>query len=55
MAEVDSLLLSETRSRRSDGREGFILGFSGFEIEELTAAARRLGQAAARVVRILPG
>src|SRR5262245_6776004 len=50
MAEVDSLLLSETRSRRSDGREGFILGFSGFEMEELTAAARRLGQAAARVV-----
>jgi hypothetical protein len=45
------LLLSETRSRRSDWREGFILGFSGFEVQELTAAARRLGQAAARIAR----
>ena len=49
MAEVDALLLSETRSRRSDWREGFILGFSGFEVQELTAAAGRLGQAAARI------
>jgi len=48
MAEVDALLVSETRSRRGDGRDGFILGFSGFEIEELTAAAQRLGQAAVR-------
>ena len=31
--------------------QGFILGFSGFEVQELTTAARRLGQAAAKIAR----
>jgi GntR family transcriptional regulator/MocR family aminotransferase len=50
-AGVDALLLSETRSLGGDGREGFVLGFSGFDMEELTAAAQRLGEAAAQVAK----
>jgi GntR family transcriptional regulator / MocR family aminotransferase len=49
MAEVEALLLSETGSRRCGAQEGLILGFSGFDLQELTAAARRLGLAAARI------
>jgi GntR family transcriptional regulator / MocR family aminotransferase len=49
MAEVEAVLLSETRSQRSGGREGLILGFSGYDLKDLTAAARRIGRAAARL------
>jgi GntR family transcriptional regulator / MocR family aminotransferase len=44
-AVVEAKLLSEMRIARP-GADGFILGFSGHDIKELNAAARRLGQAA---------
>ena len=44
-AEVEAKLLSEMRINRC-GPDGFILGFSGHSIKELSAAAHRLGQAA---------
>ena len=44
-AGVECRLLSETRLVKR-GPDGFILGFSGFEIGELKSAARRLGLAA---------
>ena len=44
MAKIESSLLSETRLVQS-GPDGFILGFAGHDIAELTAAANRLGQA----------
>ena len=43
-ARIESWLLSETRLAQS-GPDGFILGFAGHDIKELTAAANRLGQA----------
>jgi GntR family transcriptional regulator/MocR family aminotransferase len=43
-AGIESWLLSETRLKPAD-RDGFILGFSGYDIAELTAAATALGQA----------
>jgi GntR family transcriptional regulator/MocR family aminotransferase len=46
MADVEAVLLSETRSQRGDGREGLILGFSGYDLAGLDAAAQRLGRAA---------
>jgi GntR family transcriptional regulator/MocR family aminotransferase len=49
MAEIEAVLLSETMSQRNGGREGLILGFSGYDLKDLTAAAKRLGQAAARI------
>jgi GntR family transcriptional regulator/MocR family aminotransferase len=44
-ADVETQLLSETRINRRGG-DGFILGFSGHGIKELSAAAQRLGHAA---------
>jgi GntR family transcriptional regulator/MocR family aminotransferase len=46
-ADVETKLISETRIDPK-GRDGFILGFSGHPLDELTDAARRLGRAAAR-------
>lgn len=46
IADVETRLLSETRMNPG-GREGFILGFSGHPVRELTEAATRLGRAAA--------
>jgi len=44
IAKIESRLLSETRLVQS-GPNGFILGFAGHGITELTAAANRLGHA----------
>ncbi|MEO8651516.1 MAG: PLP-dependent aminotransferase family protein [Hyphomicrobiaceae bacterium] len=44
VAGVDTKLLSEARISRR-GPDGFILGFSGHDIKQLTAAADRLGRA----------
>jgi GntR family transcriptional regulator/MocR family aminotransferase len=44
-ADVQAWLLSDTRMRRSRD-DGFILGFAGHDMHELTAAASRLGNAA---------
>jgi GntR family transcriptional regulator / MocR family aminotransferase len=44
MAQIESWLLSETRLAQS-GPDGFVLGFAGHDITELTEAANRLGQA----------
>jgi GntR family transcriptional regulator/MocR family aminotransferase len=44
-SDVETQLISEMRINRR-GPEGFILGFSGHGIKELTAAAHRLGRAA---------
>jgi GntR family transcriptional regulator/MocR family aminotransferase len=44
-AAVEARLLSEMRIVKSEP-DGFILGFSGHEISELTTAAQRLGRAA---------
>ena len=49
-AGIESWLLSETRLKPA-GRDGFILGFSGYETKELTAAATALGLAAKRYLR----
>ena len=46
-AGVEGWLLSETRLKSAD-RDGFILGFSGYDPAELTAAAIALGQATRR-------
>jgi GntR family transcriptional regulator / MocR family aminotransferase len=43
-ADVQAWLLSETRIRQSRV-DGFILGFAGHDVHELTAAASRLGNA----------
>jgi GntR family transcriptional regulator/MocR family aminotransferase len=45
LARIDAWLLSETRMVRSR-HDGFVLGFSGHDLRELTAAAHRLGLAA---------
>jgi GntR family transcriptional regulator/MocR family aminotransferase len=47
MADVETRLISETRIT-PHGRDGFILGFSGHPLNELTDAANRLGRAAVR-------
>lgn len=44
IARIDAWLVSETRLVRSR-HDGFVLGFSGHDIRELTAAAHRLGLA----------
>jgi GntR family transcriptional regulator/MocR family aminotransferase len=44
IARIDAWLVSETRLVRSR-HDGFVLGFSGQDIRELTAAAHRLGLA----------
>jgi GntR family transcriptional regulator/MocR family aminotransferase len=44
-ADVETQLISEMRIKRR-GPDGFILGFSGHGLKELTAAAQRLGRAA---------
>jgi GntR family transcriptional regulator/MocR family aminotransferase len=44
VADVEAQLLSEMRIKRR-GPDGFILGFSGHSIKDLTAAAQRLGRA----------
>ncbi len=46
-ADVEVRLLSECAAAHR-GRDAFLLGFSGHPVDELTAAARRLGRAAAR-------
>ncbi len=43
-ADIETKLLSETRIDQR-GPDGFILGFSGHDIKDLTAAANRLGGA----------
>ena len=50
LAQVESVLLSETRLVQS-GPDGFVLGFAGHDIKELTAAAHRLGQAVRTYLR----
>ena len=50
IAKVDAWLVSETRLVRTK-RDGFVLGFAGHDIKELTAAAHRLGIAARPYVR----
>jgi GntR family transcriptional regulator/MocR family aminotransferase len=45
MAAVEAKLLSETGLAHR-GPDGFILGFSGHDVDDLRAAARRLGSAA---------
>jgi GntR family transcriptional regulator/MocR family aminotransferase len=45
IARIDAWLVSETRMVRSR-HDGFVLGFSGHDLSELTAAAHRLGLAA---------
>jgi GntR family transcriptional regulator/MocR family aminotransferase len=49
-AGVTTRLISEARIS-TGGREGFILGYSGFGPEPLREAAARLGEAARRHVR----
>jgi GntR family transcriptional regulator/MocR family aminotransferase len=49
LANVDAKLLSETQIT-AGGPEGFILGYSGHPVEELRAAALRLGRAAVEAV-----
>jgi GntR family transcriptional regulator/MocR family aminotransferase len=44
IAQIESWLLSETRLVQS-GPDGFVLGFAGHDITDLTAAANRLGKA----------
>ena len=44
IAKIESWLLSETRLVQT-GPDGFVLGFAGHDITELTLAANRLGQA----------
>jgi GntR family transcriptional regulator/MocR family aminotransferase len=46
-AGIETWLLSETRVKAA-GADGFILGFGGHEVAELTAAATALGHAARR-------
>jgi GntR family transcriptional regulator/MocR family aminotransferase len=50
IAKIESWLLSETRLVQS-GPDGFILGFAGHDITELTAASNRLGQAVQTYLR----
>jgi GntR family transcriptional regulator / MocR family aminotransferase len=50
IARIDAWLVSETRLVKSR-QDGFVLGFSGHEIRELTAAAQRLGLAAQLYVK----
>jgi GntR family transcriptional regulator / MocR family aminotransferase len=45
IARIDAWLVSETRLVRSR-HDGFVLGFSGHDLRELTSAAHRLGLAA---------
>ena len=52
-ADIETKLLSETRIGQR-GADGFILGFSGHDIAELSAAARRLGQAVRGYVTTQP-
>ncbi|HLG80787.1 MAG TPA: PLP-dependent aminotransferase family protein [Bradyrhizobium sp.] len=47
--QVETWLLSETRLKAA-GADGFILGFGGHDVAELTAAATALGHAARRHV-----
>ncbi len=51
-AQVETWLLSETRLKAT-GADGFILGFSGHDVAELTSAATALGHAARRYVDAL--
>jgi GntR family transcriptional regulator / MocR family aminotransferase len=44
VAKVETRLLSEMRINRRDP-DGFILGFSGYDIKDLSVAAHRLGRA----------
>jgi len=46
---ITSRLISEARLR-SGGRDGFILGYSGYDLVELRAAAKRLGDSAHEVL-----
>ena len=48
-AGVEVKLVSETRIIRSE-EDGFILGYSGYDIRELTAAAERLGRSANEII-----
>ena len=48
-AGVEAKLISETRIVRSE-EDGFILGYSGYDIRELTAAAERLGRSANEII-----
>lgn len=52
-ADVEARLLSEAFAGACC-RDGFVLGFSGHRLEELSAAARRLGRAAAKILRRRP-
>ncbi len=52
-AGVETWLLSETRIRPA-GPYGFILGFGGHDVADLTAAATALGQAAWHYLKTLP-
>jgi GntR family transcriptional regulator/MocR family aminotransferase len=48
-AGVETKLVSETRIVRAE-EDGFILGYSGFEVPELAAAAERLGRSAHEII-----
>ena len=48
-AGVEAKLLSETRIVRGE-QDGFILGYSGYDIPELAAAAERLGRSASELI-----
>jgi GntR family transcriptional regulator/MocR family aminotransferase len=52
IAKIDAWLVSETRLVKSR-RDGFVLGFAGHDIKDLTAAAHRLGLAARSVARTI--
>ena len=52
-AQIKAWLLSETRLEPSP-QDGFVLGFSGHEMDALRDGARRLGAAAAKLVRSPP-
>jgi GntR family transcriptional regulator / MocR family aminotransferase len=48
-AGVETKLVSETRIVRGE-QDGFILGYSGYDIRELAAAAKRLGRFAHELI-----
>jgi GntR family transcriptional regulator / MocR family aminotransferase len=48
-AGVEAKLVSETRIVGSE-EDGFVLGYSGFDIRELTATAERLGRSASEIL-----
>ena len=48
-AGIEAKLISETRIMPGEN-DGFILGYSGFDIQELAMAAERLGRSAEEII-----